>query len=54
VTLAEEVRRGGSWNIFHPPTGLKIDLLTRQDTPYDREAFAAPGASASTSMPSPT
>lgn len=38
--LADAARQGTSWNLFHLPTGLKIDLLMRKDTPYDRTAFA--------------
>jgi hypothetical protein len=38
--LREAARLRRSWNIFHLPTGLKVDLMMRQDTPYDREAFS--------------
>lgn len=40
VALKEAARLRRSWNVFHLPTGLKIDLIMRRDTPYDREAFA--------------
>jgi len=39
-SLADAARRQSSWNLFHLPTGLKIDLMMRKDTPYDREAFS--------------
>ncbi len=38
--LVDAARRRTSWNIFHLPTALKIDLLFVKGTPYDREAFA--------------
>jgi hypothetical protein len=38
--LRDAIARQWSWNIFHLPSGLKIDLMMRKDTPYDREAFA--------------
>jgi len=38
--LAEAVRSRTSWNIFHLPSGLKIDLFLCKNTPYDREAFS--------------
>ena len=39
-SLAEAARSRTSWNVFHLPSGLKIDLMMQQDTPYDREAFS--------------
>jgi hypothetical protein len=38
--LADAIRRRWWWNIFHLPTGFKIDLMMRKDTRYDLEAFA--------------
>lgn len=38
--LRDAVARGWSWNVFHLPTGIKIDLIMREDTAYDREAFS--------------
>lgn len=38
--LEEAARLRTSWNVFHLPSGLKIDLLMRKDTDYDREAFS--------------
>ena len=39
-SLVDAIRARGMWNIFHLPSGLKIDLMMRKDTPYDRAAFA--------------
>lgn len=39
-SLLEAVRSNRMWNIFHLPSGLKIDLMMRKDTPYDTAAFA--------------
>ena len=39
-SLVDAIRARGMWNIFHLPSGLKIDLMMRKDTPYDRVAFA--------------
>ena len=38
--LADAVRSNWSWNIFHLESGIKIDLMMRQSTPYDLTAFA--------------
>jgi hypothetical protein len=38
-SLVEAIQAGGMWNIFHLPSGLKVDLMMRKDTPYDRTAF---------------
>lgn len=40
VSLVEAIQSGGMWNICHLPSGLKVDLMMRKDTPYDRTAFA--------------
>lgn len=40
VSLEDAARRRTSWNIFHLPTALKIDLMMRKSTPYDVEAFS--------------
>lgn len=40
ASLVDAIRARGMWNIFHLPSGLKIDLMMRKDTPYDRAAFA--------------
>ena len=37
---ADAVRSNWSWNIFHLESGIKIDLMMRQATPYDLTAFA--------------
>lgn len=38
--LREAIRNNWSWNIFHLDTGVKVDLLMRESTPYDLTAFA--------------
>jgi hypothetical protein len=37
--LDDAIARNWSWNIFHLPTGIKVDLMMRKETPYDLEAF---------------
>ncbi|MBI3030082.1 MAG: nucleotidyl transferase AbiEii/AbiGii toxin family protein [Candidatus Rokubacteria bacterium] len=43
--LSEEAARDailtrGQFNIIHSPTGLKVDIVVRKDTPYHRVEFA--------------
>jgi hypothetical protein len=38
--LGDAIAKRWSWNIFHLETGIKIDLMMSQSTPYDLEAFA--------------
>src|SRR3990172_7094001 len=43
--LSEEMIRGairssGQFNIIHPTSGLKVDLILRQNTPFDQSRFA--------------
>jgi hypothetical protein len=38
-SLADELRRRRSWNIFHLPTALKIDLFAVGVGPFDRSEF---------------
>ncbi|MGH7390747.1 MAG: hypothetical protein ACREM3_15005 [Candidatus Rokuibacteriota bacterium] len=35
----EAVTIRGQFNIIHPESGLKIDVIVRRDTPYDRVEF---------------
>ncbi len=35
----EAIRARGQFNIIHPASGLKIDVVLRKDTPYDRLEF---------------
>lgn len=35
----EAIRVCGQFNIIHPASGLKVDILLRKDTPYDRVQF---------------
>lgn len=37
--LEDAIRSTWSWNIFHLPSGIKIDLMMRQATAYDLTAF---------------
>lgn len=39
-SLAEEVRRRGSWNIFFLPLAMKIDLFIRKRSPFDDSEFS--------------
>jgi hypothetical protein len=39
-SLAEEVGRRGSWNIFFLPLAMKIDLFIKKLTPYDLAEFS--------------
>jgi hypothetical protein len=39
-SLREEVRRGGSWNIFHVPSVLKIDLFFLRGDPFAESQLA--------------
>lgn len=38
--MAEAIRRRSQFNIIHPASGLKIDVILPKDTPYDRTQFA--------------
>ncbi len=38
--LRDAIVRGWSWNSFHLPSGIKVDLMMLAETEYDREAFA--------------
>jgi hypothetical protein len=38
--VREAIRRQGQFNIIHPASGLKVDVMIRQDTPFDRSRFA--------------
>jgi hypothetical protein len=37
--VREAIRDRGQFNIIHPASGLKIDVVLRKDTPYDRAEF---------------
>jgi len=37
--IREALRRSGQFNIIHPASGLKVDLILRRDTPFDRSRF---------------
>jgi hypothetical protein len=36
----EAVRRRGQFNVIHPASGLKIDVIVRKQTPHDDSRFA--------------
>ncbi len=38
--IREGIRRQGQFNIIHPVSGLKVDVIIRKETPFDRSRFA--------------
>jgi len=38
--MQEAIRREAQFNIIHPRSGLKVDVIIRKDTPFDRSRFA--------------
>ncbi|MBI3611343.1 MAG: hypothetical protein HY204_11680 [Nitrospirae bacterium] len=38
--IREAVRRFGQFNIIHPASGLKVDIIIRRDTPFDQSRFS--------------
>lgn len=38
--IREAIRRTGQFNIIHPASGLKVDVIIRKDTPFDRSRFS--------------
>jgi hypothetical protein len=38
--IQEAIRRQGQFNIIHPGSGLKVDVIIRKETPFDRSRFA--------------
>jgi hypothetical protein len=38
--VREAIRRQGQFNIIHPGSGLKVDVIIRKETPFDRSRFA--------------
>jgi hypothetical protein len=38
--IQEAIRRQGQFNIIHPASGLKVDVIIRKETPFDRSRFA--------------
>jgi hypothetical protein len=58
LAIREAVARRHQFNIIHPGSGLKIDMIVRKDTPFDQGRFArqrrlpiAPEAEASFASP---
>jgi hypothetical protein len=37
--IREGIQRQGQFNIIHPGSGLKVDVIIRKDTPFDRSRF---------------
>lgn len=38
--MKDAIRNEGQFNIIHPSTGLKIDVIIKKDTEFDRSRFA--------------
>jgi hypothetical protein len=38
--ILEAIQRQGQFNIIHPGSGLKVDVIIRKETPFDRSRFA--------------
>lgn len=38
--VREAIRMQGQFNIIHPGSGLKVDVILPKDTPFDRSRFA--------------
>lgn len=38
--IREAIHGSGHFNIIHPSSGLKVDVMIRRDTPFDRSRFA--------------
>jgi len=39
-TAREAILHGGQFNIIHPVSGLKVDFIIKQDTPFDSSRFS--------------
>jgi hypothetical protein len=39
ASLREAARAKSSWNIFHVPSAMKVDLFIRRDSEFDRSEF---------------
>ncbi len=37
--IREAIRHHGQFNIIHPVSGLKVDIIIKQDTPFDKSRF---------------
>lgn len=38
--IKEAIQRQSQFNIIHPTSGLKVDVIIRKETPFDRSRFA--------------
>ena len=37
--IKDAIHHGGQFNIIHPASGLKVDVIIKQDTPFDNSRF---------------
>jgi len=38
-TVREAIHRQGQFNIIHPESGIKVDVIIKQNTPFDNSRF---------------
>lgn len=38
--IREAIRRTGQFNIIHPASGFKVDMMIREETPFNRSRFS--------------
>ena len=38
--ICDAIQRHGQFNIIHPASGLKVDVIIRQETPFDESRFS--------------
>jgi hypothetical protein len=38
--IREAIRRTGQFNIIHPASGFKVDIIIREETPFNRSRFS--------------
>ena len=38
-TIREAIHHQGQFNIIHPASGIKVDVIIKQDTPFDNSRF---------------
>ena len=39
VARGQDLRHHTQFNIIHPSSGLKVDVIIRKDTPFDKSRF---------------
>lgn len=37
--IRQAIRQRGQFNVIHPASGLKVDIMVKQNTPFDRSRF---------------